>query len=113
VAAGRTFLFTAFQEGRMALHLRGLVPGVLLLGIMTAAPPSAAAQNDSAVVTTTTTHKDNDRGFPWGLLGLLGLLGLIPRGRKEVHVHETPVRPVPPREPPPPPPSRDVPPTRV
>ncbi|HEX8906395.1 MAG TPA: WGxxGxxG family protein [Longimicrobiaceae bacterium] len=94
-------------------HEIALSPGVLLLALMTAGPPSAAAQNDSAVTTTTTAHRDNDRGFSWGLLGRLGLLGLIPRGRKEVHAHETPpVRPAPPREPPPPP-SRDVPPTRV
>jgi MYXO-CTERM domain-containing protein len=38
----------------------------------------------------TTTRRDNDRGFPWGLLGLLGLAGLLGRRREET------VRTVPP-----------------
>ena len=34
------------------------------------------------VDTTTPAPADDDRDFPWGVLGLLGLLGLIPRLRR-------------------------------
>ena len=38
--------------------------------------------------TTTTVQREEQREFPWGLLGLLGLAGLIPR-KRETHVHPT------------------------
>lgn len=72
---------------------------VLVLGLAVLAPRPAVAQ-DTAVTTTTHTEREDDDGFPWGLLGLLGLAGLIPRGRKEVHVHDRDVHThtVPPRD---------------
>jgi MYXO-CTERM domain-containing protein len=96
----------------MAAHARRFALAVLVTGSAFLAPLPVAAQ-DTAVTTTTTHREEEDRDFPWGLLGLLGLLGLIPRRKKDVHVHEHPVhevhtRPVTPvndRTPPPPPPT--------
>lgn len=92
----------------MVVHARRFALAALVLGSALVAAP-AAAQSDTVV--TTRTEEEDDSDFPWGLLGLLGLAGLIPRGRKEVHVHEHDVhtRTVPPRDdrvgtPPPPPP---------
>jgi MYXO-CTERM domain-containing protein len=60
------------------------------------APGAAFAQNavDPAYNTTTTTdtqyttvEREDDRDFPWGLLGLLGLAGLLGRKRKEADIH--------------------------
>jgi MYXO-CTERM domain-containing protein len=59
--------------------------------------PLAAQQPNTNTTSTSgvvgqqdTTRRDNDRGFPWGLLGLLGLAGLLGRRREET------VRTVPP-----------------
>ena len=46
--------------------------------------PAFAQQTE----TTTTVEREEQREFPWGLLGLLGLAGLIPR-KRETHVHPT------------------------
>jgi MYXO-CTERM domain-containing protein len=83
---------------------------LLLIGMAVLAPVALRAQTDTTTITRTTQTEDEDHDFPWGLLGLLGLAGLIPRGRKDVHVHDVPTRPVTPREdhitPNPPPPPR-------
>jgi hypothetical protein len=76
-----------------------LVRGTLIAATMVAlsAMPLAAQQPNSNTTSTSgvvgqqdTTQRDNDRGFPWGLLGLLGLGGLMGRRRDET------VRTVPP-----------------
>jgi MYXO-CTERM domain-containing protein len=59
------------------------------------APGAAFAQNavDGTYNTTTTdtqyttVEREDDRDFPWGLLGLLGLAGLLGRKRKESDIH--------------------------
>jgi MYXO-CTERM domain-containing protein len=86
----------------MDVFARRFALAVLVTGSAFLAPLPAAAQ-DTAITTTTTHREEEDRDFPWGLLGLLGLLGLIPRRKKDVHVHEHAVhevhtRPVPPRD---------------
>jgi MYXO-CTERM domain-containing protein len=58
-------------------------------------PGAGFAQNavDPAYNTTTTetqyttVEREDDRDFPWGLLGLLGLAGLLGRKRKEADIH--------------------------
>lgn len=56
---------------------------------------SVRAQDTLAQTTVRTVEHEEDRDFPWGLLGLLGLAGLLRRGKKEdVHVHRETVRPV-------------------
>jgi MYXO-CTERM domain-containing protein len=64
---------------------------------ITSLPLAAQATTNSNTTSTAgivaqqdTTRRDNDRGFPWGLLGLLGLAGLLGRRREET------VRTVPP-----------------
>jgi len=59
-----------------------------------AVPTAAAAQDTLNAADTITTsplsHDDNDRDFPWGLLGLLGLAGLLGRKRgSDVHLNRT------------------------
>jgi len=52
--------------------------------------PAAFAQNEgynSVETQTTTVREEEDRDFPWGLLGLLGLAGLLGRKRKEADIH--------------------------
>jgi MYXO-CTERM domain-containing protein len=91
---------------------RGWLVTLLLIGMAVLAPVALRAQTDTTTITRTTQTEDEDHDFPWGLLGLLGLAGLIPRGRKDVHVHDVHTHPgtVPPREdritPNPPPPPR-------
>lgn len=46
------------------------------------------AQATSTTRTETTRTVEQERSFPWGLLGLLGLAGLIPRKGKTVEVEE-------------------------
>jgi hypothetical protein len=77
---------------------RGWLVALLLIGTMVLAPVALRAQTDTTAVTHTTTTQDEHHDFPWGLLGLLGLLGLMPRKHRDVHVHEVPARPVPPRD---------------
>jgi MYXO-CTERM domain-containing protein len=65
---------------------------VALSGMPLAAQAQANTNttSTSGVVGQDTTRRDEDRGFPWGLLGLLGLAGLL--GRRKVDT----VRTVPP-----------------
>jgi MYXO-CTERM domain-containing protein len=55
--------------------------------------PAAMAQNtgDAGYNTTdtqyTTVEREDDKDFPWGLLGLLGLAGLLGRKRKDADIH--------------------------
>jgi hypothetical protein len=60
------------------------------------APVNTNTTSTAGVIMQDSTRReapDNDRGFPWGLLGLLGLAGLM--GRRKVETVET-VRSVPP-----------------
>ena len=41
---------------------------------------------------TTTVRTEDDKDFPWGLLGLLGLAGLLGRRKVETVHHETTTR---------------------
>ena len=53
------------------------------------APGVASAQAGDNTVDTSygNPQPQEERGFPWGLLGLLGLLGLIPRKKApDVHI---------------------------
>lgn len=49
------------------------------------APGAASAQATGGAVDTSygNPQPQEERGFPWGLLGLLGLAGLIPRKRND------------------------------
>jgi MYXO-CTERM domain-containing protein len=38
---------------------------------------------------TTTVRTEDDKDFPWGLLGLLGLAGLLGRRKVDTVVHDT------------------------
>jgi hypothetical protein len=74
---------------------------VLAATIITMTPAVASAQNaagDDTTVTNsydpatetqtqTTVKREEDRDFPWGLLGLLGLAGLLGRKKKESDIH--------------------------
>ena len=62
--------------------------------LTTLAPTSALAQDTATTVDPTMAQPvdrdDDDRDFPWGLLGLLGLAGLLGRKRdNDVNVHRT------------------------
>ena len=57
---------------------------------LAAQQPNTNTTSTAGVVGQDTTRRDDDRGFPWGLLGLLGLAGLLGRRREET------VRTVPP-----------------
>ena len=69
------------------------------LATMLAAPLGAQANTNTtstAGVTsapmmqdTTTVRTEEDRDFPWGLLGLLGLAGLLGRRKVETVHHDT------------------------
>jgi hypothetical protein len=52
------------------------------------APAAASAQATDGAIDTSygNPQPQEERGFPWGLLGLLGLAGLIPRKRGHDHV---------------------------
>lgn len=50
------------------------------------------AEESTSTSTSTSEEKDEDKGFPWGLLGLLGLAGLLGMGgrkREETEVRHT------------------------
>jgi MYXO-CTERM domain-containing protein len=79
-------------------------PALVAAAIIGMAGTPLAAQTPTNTNTTSTSGviaqdtmrhdaRDNDKGFPWGLLGLLGLAGLL--GRRKVETVET-VRSVPP-----------------
>jgi MYXO-CTERM domain-containing protein len=66
---------------------------VAAAGMPAAAQANTNTTSTSAMVTPDSSRRetpDNDRDFPWGLLGLLGLAGLL--GRRKVET----VRTVPP-----------------
>jgi MYXO-CTERM domain-containing protein len=77
-------------------HARRLL---LAAGLATAlAAPLGAQANTNTTSTTgvtntmapdTTVRTEDDRDFPWGLLGLLGLAGLLGRRKVETVHHET------------------------
>ncbi|HEX8257604.1 MAG TPA: WGxxGxxG family protein [Allosphingosinicella sp.] len=50
------------------------------------APAAAPAQGGAVDTSYGNPQPQEERGFPWGLLGLLGLAGLIPRKRGHDHV---------------------------
>ncbi len=57
--------------------------------LATLTPGVAPAQEGGNTVDTSygNPQPQEERGFPWGLLGLLGLLGLIPRKKApDVHI---------------------------
>lgn len=66
--------------------------------VTTQAEPSNCKSSSGTVTTqaeettSTSEEKDEDKGFPWGLLGLLGLAGLLGMGgrkREETEVRHT------------------------
>ena len=64
-----------------------LLPVAALLVAMT--PGTASAQNGTTTTTmddpalATPVQRDDDKDFPWGLIGVIGLAGLL--GRKRNH----------------------------
>ena len=65
---------------------------LLAAAAIAVAVPSAATAQDTVnsvdSVAVPVERDDDDRDFPWGLLGLLGLAGLLGRKRdKDVRVH--------------------------
>lgn len=74
---------------------------MIAAALLTMTPAVASAQSSSNEGTTvsnsydpatgtqqqTTVTREEDRDFPWGLLGLLGLAGLLGRKRKEADIH--------------------------
>ncbi len=57
--------------------------------LATVTPGAASAQEGGNATDTSygNPQPQEERGFPWGLLGLLGLLGLIPRKKApDVHI---------------------------
>ncbi len=56
---------------------------------LAALTPTAASAAQGGTVDTSygNPQPQEERGFPWGLLGLLGLLGLMPKKKKDaIHV---------------------------
>jgi LPXTG-motif cell wall-anchored protein len=72
---------------------RTKISAVLIAGALALTPAAALAQNgvdggyNGTDTQTTTGEREEDRDFPWGLLGLLGLAGLLGRKRKEADIH--------------------------
>ena len=61
--------------------------GAAALAALTPVAASATTTDINAVDTTYEEPREEEDGFPWGLLGLLGLLGLIPRKKApDVHI---------------------------
>ena len=68
---------------------------VLAAVAVTALAPGAALAQDNATTDTTadadTTYaapaREEDKDFPWGLLGLLGLAGLLGMKKRERDIH--------------------------
>ena len=62
---------------------------LILAAALLAAPAPLLAQDTTldATGTAETDREDDDRDFPWGLLGLLGLAGLLGRKRNDRDVH--------------------------
>ena len=58
-----------------------------LAAFLVIAPASTPAM--AAADTDTTTQRDEDDGFPWGLLGLLGLAGLMGLKKDDRDHHHT------------------------
>jgi hypothetical protein len=85
------------QKQEEYVHLSKSSKAALIATALMSLPSAAlAAQSDvDQTRTTTTTQRQEDRGFPWGLLGLLGLAGLLgmKRGKeRDIHVdarHDT------------------------
>jgi hypothetical protein len=73
------------------VHLSKSSKAALIATALMSLPPAAIAAESGATQTrtTTTTQREEDRDFPWGLLGLLGLAGLLgmKRGKeRDIHV---------------------------
>ena len=62
--------------------LRVVLFSTLFGALLTPAVAQTPAQ-DATTADTRVTTDDDDRDFPWGLLGLLGLAGLIPRKSRD------------------------------
>ncbi len=60
---------------------------VLLLAATLAAPAPLLAQDTADDTVYDNTEREDDKDFPWGLLGLLGLAGLLGRKRKDNDIH--------------------------
>jgi MYXO-CTERM domain-containing protein len=68
------------------------IAAALAAAAIAAMSPSAALAQGTATDNTVDTSYDQprqeeDRDFPWGLLGLLGLAGLLGRKRQERDIH--------------------------
>ena len=58
--------------------------------LLALSPDAALAQDYNNTTTTDTQYtqtQEEDKGFPWGLLGLLGLAGLLGRKKSERDIH--------------------------
>ena len=53
---------------------------------------STAGVTSTMMQDTTTVRTEEDRDFPWGLLGLLGLAGLLGRRKVDTTVHHDTTR---------------------
>ena len=64
---------------------------ILAAALAVLSPAAALAQSNTTGTdtgyTATTQEREDDDGFPWGLLGLLGLAGLLGLKRKERDIH--------------------------
>jgi MYXO-CTERM domain-containing protein len=66
---------------------------ILAAALVALAPNAASAQSGGAVDTSYgNPQPQEERGFPWGLLGLLGLAGLLGRKRHD-RTHADTTRP--------------------
>ncbi|MDB4880346.1 MAG: hypothetical protein JWL60_1792 [Gemmatimonadetes bacterium] len=89
----------------MSTHIdraRRLLVPIGLLAVIAGPVQAQGTGATTGAQTTTTTNTDTtvmasqpeeDRDFPWGLLGLLGLAGLLKRPQREVVVQREPVVP--------------------